>query len=213
MRTMKRASMAAATAVMTLALVGCSEAEKAADDARNKAEDAAASAAEDASAKAEEMASEATAADDSGADGTGTDGTGTDGASDGATNGSGAGGSATDGATDGSGTGGSVAGVSVDLGDFQDDPNARAAGEFYTVREAVRSGGEGDLATVTAANHLPRVERFVANNPSDGTWQVVVVDVQGATVKACVGPQATKPRILTLEDGKVSANIVGDFSC
>lgn len=204
MRTMKRATIAAAAVALSISLVGCSHAEKAADHAKNKAKEHGASMAAEASAKAKAKASElAKKAGAAGSNGT-----------DGATGGSGESGSG-DGTGAAAGTGeGSVAGVSIDLGDFADDPAAKAAGKFYTVRESVRTTGEGQLSKVATASYLPKVQRFIDNHPaSSSSLKVVVNGVEGSTVQACVGPKAQHPRVLTVKGGKVARIRKGSFDC
>ncbi|QSR26502.1 hypothetical protein CFH99_12800 [Nocardioides aromaticivorans] len=199
MRTMKRASGAAAVALLALTLGACSDAEdaadKAADDAREKAGEAGSSLAADASDKAGSALSDATG----GADSSATSGTG--GTGDGS-------------ATDGSAGSGDVGGVALDLGEFATDPSAKAVGEFYSAREEVRGGGDGAaLEAVTGADHYRDVLAWAEGHPSSGSFTVVVTAVDGSSVSACVGEDGEGPRVLTVEDGKVTDNARGDFDC
>lgn len=201
MRTMKRASGAAAVALVALSLGACSEAkdaaDKAADDAKDKAGEAGSSLAADASDKAESALADATG----GADGSGSEGT--DGSD------------ATDG-TDSSGADGSgdVGGVTLDLDDFAKDPAAKAVGEFYGAREEVRGGGDSAaLEAVTGTDHFQDVLTWAEGHPSSGAFTVVVTAVDGSSVSACVGDDGEGPRVLTVEDGKVTGNTRGDFAC
>lgn len=209
MRTMKRASGAAAVALVALALGACSEAkdaaDKAADDAKEKAGDAGSSLAADASDKAQGALSDATG----GAEGSATSGTG------GSDDAAGSGAEGSDGAgADGSGAGGDVGGISLDLGDFAQDPSAQAVGTFYGAREEVRGGGESTaLEAVTGADHLQDVLEWAAAHPATGSFRVVVTAVDGSSVSACVGEDGVGPRVLTVEDGKVTGNARGDFAC
>lgn len=210
MHTMKRASGAAAVALVALALGACSEAkdaaDKAADDAKEKAGEAGSSLAADASDKAESALADATG----GADGSATSGTsGAEGSDAAGTDGAGSGDAS--GGADGSGD---VAGVTVDLGEFGKDPSAQAVGDFYSAREAVRDGGDSaDLEAVTGADHFQDVLAWAESHPSTGAFTVVVTAVDGSSVSACVGDNGQGPRVLTVEDGKVTANTRGDFAC
>ncbi|NYI47376.1 hypothetical protein BJ993_004456 [Nocardioides aromaticivorans] len=202
MRTMKRASAAAAVALLALALGACSDAkdaaDKAADDAREKAGEAGSSLAADASDKAGSALSDATAGDDSSA----TSGTG------------GSGGTGDASATDGSAGSGDVGGIALDLGEFATDPSAKAVGEFYSAREEVRGGGDSAaLEAVTGADHFQDVLAWAESHPSTGSFSVVVTAVDGSSVSACVGEDGEGPRVLTVEDGKVTGNARGDFDC
>ena len=214
MRTMKRASAAAAVALLALALGACSDAkdaaDKAADDAKEKAGEAGSSLAADASDKAESALSDATAGDDSSA----TSGTGGSGDAAGADESDGSAGSEGSDSTDGSGASGDVGGVALDLGEFSKDPSAKAVGEFYSAREEVRGGGDSAaLEAVTGADHFQDVLAWAESHPSTGAFSVVVTAVDGSSVSACVGEDGEGPRVLTVEDGKVTGNARGDFAC
>lgn len=209
MRTMKRASGAAAVALVALGLGACSEAkdaaDKAADDAKEKAGEAGSSLAADASSKAESALADATG----GADGSATSGTGGTGGTDGSGSEGSEGSEGADVAESGD-----VGGVSLDLGAFAEDPAAKAAGEFYSAREEVRGGGDSAaLEAVTGADHFQDVLAWAEGHPSTGSFTVVVTAVDGSSVSACVGENGEGPRVLTVEDGKVTGNSRGDFAC
>lgn len=212
MRTIKRASGATAVALLALALGACSDAkdaaDKAADDAREKAGEAGSSLAADASDKAQSALADATG----GSEGSATSGTGGSGD---AAGGDGSAGSDSDGAgADGADASGDVGGVALDLGEFATDPSATAVGEFYSAREEVRGGGDSAaLEAVTGADHLQDVLAWAEGHPSTGSFTVVVTAVDGASVSACVGADGEGPRVLTVEDGKVTGNTRGDFAC
>lgn len=212
---MHRTRLISVVAAVTLAigLTGCSEAEKAGDAAKEKAASAAESAKAEASKKAAEKAEEAKgkagdnakdAADKlkdkakgagSGADGT--DAEGTDGA-DGA-----------NGAGDGS--------VKVDLGDFADDPDAKAVTGFYEVRQAAAAADDGDVADLEAAAtpaQFKKASNYVdAHAGQAGSFMVTVVGVDAGSVDVCVGPEGTRARTLTVEGGKVAGNAKGEHTC
>lgn len=200
MRSMRLISAAAGTALLAAALVGCSEAKDAVDDAKDKASEAGQSAMDDAKDKASDAGQSMLDDATGGADGDGKSGDG----------GSGDTGAAEDAA------GGADGAVTVDYGKFADDPAAKTAGQFFTVRQAAAADG-GDtshLAEVATGKHLKVVTRYVKNHAGKtGPFSVTVVGVQGDSVDVCVGPRATNARTLTLEDGKVADNAAGDHDC
>ncbi|WP_067439027.1 hypothetical protein [Nocardioides jensenii] len=206
-------SAIAATVFVAVSLTGCSEAEKAGNDAKDKAAEAAASAkaeasekasakAEEAKGKAKEKAEEAKAkakagagdesADDKAAGDEGT-GTGSDVGSGGAGN------------------------VTVDLGDFSDDPSAKAVAGFFEARQAAMAAGGEDLSDLEAATtpaRFKRVSAVVERNAGKTTpFMVTVVGVEAGSVDVCVGPDGTRARTLRLEGDKVADNTQGDHTC
>lgn len=201
MQKMRLISAAAGSAFLVAALVGCSEAEDAANDAKDSAKEAGESAMSDAEGKASDALDDATGGDDAAA----SDAAGEDGGA-GESNGS------------GEGAGGGAGGegdVTVDLGDFNDDPSAGAVAEFFTARsEAAAAGDISIVEPLVSASHLPNVENWVgAHEGGAGAYTVTIVGVEGETVDACVGADGTTARSLSVADGKVEANRKGQHTC
>lgn len=191
MRTMRLVSAAATTALLAAALVGCSEAEDAVNDAKDQAASAGESAMDDAASAAEEGASElASDASDMAAGGGKGDG----------------------GAGESNGDGGGTV-VTVDYGEFEGDPAATAAGDFFTVRQAaIAAGGDtSELSAVATPAHEPAVTSYVEKHAGEtGPVTVAITAVDGGSVDVCVG---ARPRTLTVEGDKVADNTKGRHAC
>ncbi len=217
MRHMRLVSAAAGTALLAAVLVGCGGAE----DKLKEAGDKASSMGADATGKAGDMASDASGAADSAlSDATGGAGDGKgdgkgagNGSGDGAGNGSGAG-DGSGGSGDGSGSGGGD--ITVEYGEFDGDPAATAAGEFFQVRQegVVADGDTSALGDVATDAHLPSVTSYVESNAGKtGPYLIKIVGVDGDTVSACIGPKGTRARTVTIEGDKVADNVAGTHTC
>lgn len=222
---LKRIGATAASAtLLAVALVGCSEAEKAADEAGNKAKEAASGAADkagDAAKKAGEDAKKKAgdAADKAKKKAKEKAGAGDKKSADKA--GDKAGGKSADnaGGKKNAGNKGGAAGdakATIEYGKFANDKSAKAAGAFYTARtEAVNNDGDtAKLADVSGGDALKAAEAFVKKNAGkSANITVKVVGVKGSDVQICAGPKAENPRMVTVEGGKVTANTKGDQTC
>lgn len=204
----------AATVFVAISLTGCSEAEKAGNDAKDKAAEAAASAKAEASEKASQKADEAKGKAKAKAEEAKTKAKDKAGMSDDESADEAAG----DGTDAGSDAGAAGSGnVTVDLGEFADDPSAQAAAGFFEARQAaVASSGAdlGDLQAATTADRFKRASAYVERHAGhDGPFMVTVVGVESGSVEVCVGPDGTRARTLTLEGDKVADNTQGDHTC
>lgn len=192
---------AAAAATLALALAGCSQAEDAASKAADKAGEAAASATDKASDAAKDAAGGS--GEKSGSGESGSKAGSKEGSKGGAQAGS------ASGSSDGSGSG---SGVEADLGDFADDPDAKAAVAFYEARSLAVEGDDSQLKKAAGGELLEAASKR-AQKMKSGAVTVSVVDVKDGMVHVCAGPHGKTPRVLTIEGGVATANKKGDHTC
>jgi 3',5'-cyclic AMP phosphodiesterase CpdA len=199
MRIQRIAAATAATA-LTISLVGCSEAQDAADKAKAKASEAAASAADAASQKAKDAAS---------------------GVADKA--------KAKASEMAGSTFEDVLAKLSPEQqeklkgleavalgteGELQEDPDSLTAAEYFAARQAaVESGDLTDLKAVAAKRGLRNAKRYISRGKAPANFVVNVVSSDAGTVNVCVGPKGKNPRTLTITEGKVTLNAKGTHTC
>lgn len=200
---------AAAAATLALALAGCSQAEDAASKAADKAGEAAASATDKASDAAKDAAGGS--GEKSGSGESGSKAGSKEGSKGGAQAGSkgGAQAGSASGSSDGSGSG---SGVEADLGDFADDPDAKAAVAFYEARSLAVEGDDSQLKKAAGGELLEAASKR-AQKMKSGAVTVSVVDVKDGMVHVCAGPHGKTPRVLTIEGGVATANKKGDHTC
>lgn len=197
-KTMKLTA-AAATTLLSLTLAGCSEAEDAAKDAKDKAGEKAGEAMSDATSKAAEAGQDAL-----------DEATGSDGAGGSGTLVAGENGEFTVETADGT--------VTFSLGEFAEDEDALAVAEFLGAREAAAADGGEDLSGVEGTSSgaaleaaTAYVERY-AGQPTD--YAATVVAVESGSVDICAGRDGeSEPRTLTVEGGTVTKGSAGDHTC
>lgn len=206
-KTIKLTAAAAAT-LIGLTLAGCSEAEDAADKAKDKVSEKGGEAIDGATSKAGEAGQhaldEATGSEASGSDG------GTGGAEGSSLLVAGENGDFTVETADGT--------VTFSLGEFAEDEDALAVAEFLGARESAAADGGEDLSGVEGTSSGAALERATAyiaeyaGQPTD--FAATVVAVESGSVDICGGRDgATEPRTLTVEGGIVTEGTAGDHTC
>lgn len=108
-----------------------------------------------------------------------------------------------------------AAGITVDSGEFADEPTANVAEQFFAARQAALVDGDASIATQLATPaYQKKVQRYVAKRQGKAKpFTITVVNAQGETVDLCVGPKGTKPKTVTLEGGLVAKVTKGAHTC